>query len=70
MNETLHILTVKGSHTTTTRAEFVAGLNARGAVVEFAQSRLGEFEVVRVNRQPVARAFKTKSALLAYILNA
>lgn len=63
----LFVLTVKGNHTETTREEFTAGLVARGATVQFGQSRLGDFEVVRVNGQPVARAFKSQVELLAYM---
>ena len=65
----IFVLTVNGSHAETTRAEFIAGLTARGASVEFAPSRLGNFEVVRVNKQPVARAFASKSELLNYLAN-
>lgn len=63
----LFILTVSGKNTETTREEFSAGLVARGATVQFAQSRLADFEVVRVNGQPVARAFKSKIELLEYM---
>lgn len=66
-NELLFILTVKGDHSSATRGQFIAGLQARGATVQFAQSRLGDFEVVRVNNQPVARAFKSKTDLITYL---
>lgn len=64
--ETLFILTLAGNHTQTSRSDFVSGLTARGASVQFGQSRLGDFEVVKVNGQAVARAFKTEGALITY----
>lgn len=67
MNNTLFILSIKGSHSKTTRAEFISGLQSRGATVTFRPSRLGDFEVVRVNEQPVARAFQTLTAMLEYM---
>jgi hypothetical protein len=70
MNETLHILTIKGNHSKSTRAEFVAGFQARGATVQFGQSRLGDFEVVKVNGQAVARAFKSQIAMIGYMARA
>jgi hypothetical protein len=66
-NTPLFILTVKNTHTETTYGEFTTGLQSRGATVEFKPSRLGDFDVVRVNRQPVARAFKSRAGLLAYM---
>jgi len=39
INETLHIPTINGNHSKSTCAEFVAGLQARGATVQFGQSR-------------------------------
>jgi len=67
MNETLHILTIVGTHSKATRADFIAGLQSRGATVQFGQSRLGDFEVVKVNGQAVARAFKSQIAMLGYM---
>ena len=69
MNDNLYILTIENNHSKTSRAEFVAGLTARGASVQFGQSRLGDFEVVKVNGQAVARAFKSESSMIAYMLD-
>ena len=65
--ETLYILTLAGNHSKSTRSDFITGLTTRSATVEFTQSRLGDFEVVKVNGQAVARAFKSDAAMLAYM---
>lgn len=65
--ETIFILTLNGLHSKSTRANFIAGLSARSASVQFAQSRLGDFEVVKVNGQAVARAFKSAASMLAFM---
>ena len=70
MNAKLYILTIQGNHSATTRGEFVSGLQARGATVQFGQSRLGDFEVVKVNGQAVARAFKSEADMVAYMARA
>ena len=63
----LFVLTLNGNHTETTRDQFIDGLKAKGATVEFGQSRLADFDVVRVNGQAVARAFKTQVDMIAYM---
>jgi len=65
--ETLFILTFNGLNSKATRDQFTAGLTARGATVKFGQSRLGDFEVVKVNGQAVARAFKSATSMLDYM---
>jgi hypothetical protein len=70
MNETIYILTLNGNHSQSTRAEFVGGIQSRGATVQFGQSRLGDFEVVKINGQAVARAFKSQAAMIAYMARA
>ena len=67
MNKELHILTIKGTHSKCTRANFIAGMESRGTTVQFAQSRLGDFEIVKVNGHAVARAFKTAFDLMAFM---
>lgn len=67
-NNSLFVLTITGTHTKTTRAEFVGGLEARGATVSMLPSRLGDFDVVKVNGAPVARAFASESAMIAYLI--
>ena len=67
MNEIIHILSIKGNHSTATREEFIAGMQARSAEVELMPSRLGDFDVVKVNKQAVARAFKSQGAMLQYM---
>lgn len=70
MNETLYILTTTGLHSSSTRSAFIAGLESRGATVEFRESRLGNFDVVKVNGQPVARAFKSQADMIGYMAKA
>jgi len=65
----LFVLTLNGNHTKTTREEFVSGLQAKGATVTMAPSRLGNFDVVRVNGQPVARAFASQAEMMAYMID-
>jgi hypothetical protein len=65
--ETIYILTLAGNHSKSTRFDFIAGLTTRSATVQFNQSRLGDFDVVKVNGQAVARAFKSESSMLAYM---
>ena len=69
MNDNLFILTVANTHSKTTRAEFVSGLSARGVSVKFAQSRLGDFEIVKVNGQAVARAFSSEASMIAFMIS-
>jgi hypothetical protein len=65
--ETLFILTTSGKHSSATRNDFIGGLQARGATVDLMPSRLGDFEVVKVNGQPVGRAFKSQCAMIEYM---
>jgi len=67
--ETLFILMTSGQHSSATRNEFVNGLTAKGATTEFLPSRQGNFEIVKVNGRPVARAFKSQAALIAHLAN-
>jgi hypothetical protein len=65
--ETIYILTLTGNHSKAARSDFIAGLTAHSATVQFSQSRLGDFDVVKVNGQAVARAFKSIASMLAYM---
>lgn len=67
--DTIYILTKENTHSACNRAEFIAGMESRGAKVEFIQSRISTmFEVVKVNGHAVARAFKTEAAMFAQFL--
>ena len=67
--DTIYILTKENKHSKCTRAEFVTGLESRGAKVEFVASRISTaFEVVKVNGHAVARAFKTEAAMFTQFL--
>ena len=70
MNEKVYILSIKGSHSQSTRADFVSRLKSFGATVEFGKSRLGNFEVVKVNGQAVARMFKSQLEMIQYMARA
>jgi len=65
--ETIFILSLNGLHSKSTRADFIAGLSSRSVAVQFTQSRQGDFEVVKLDGNAVARAFKSEAAMLAYM---
>lgn len=69
LNELLYILTIKGTKSDATRKEIIDGMTARGATITLAQSRIGDFEVMLVNSQAVARVFKTEAARFEYFKN-
>jgi hypothetical protein len=65
----LFILTNNNTKSECTAEQLVSCMLAKGASVELIPSRAGDFLNVRVNGQPVARAFSSEEARLAWFFN-